>query len=250
MSDGIATEDTTVAGRPAPGDAEWKSTACILCECNCGIEVQLGGLDGRRLVRVRGDDAHPASKGYACEKPLRLDFYQNGPHRLTKPLRRRSDGTFEEIDWETAIREVREETGLEVSIVRPFDRIEYTFVMNGTRINKTVHYFLMEPTGGDLALHDHEFADVRWVTFADAASMLTFDTERALVARAALRASFSAFAAATSAMVRRIRLCGVAGSFRAGTSKRGNFAISAASIAILRLPYLVPVPLLASWPTM
>jgi anaerobic selenocysteine-containing dehydrogenase len=86
--------------------SEWKSTACILCECNCGIEVQLGGADGRRLVKVRGDDAHPASRGYACEKPSRLDFYQNGPHRLTKPLRRREDGTFEEIDWETAIREV------------------------------------------------------------------------------------------------------------------------------------------------
>ena len=84
----------------------WKSTACILCECNCGIEVELGGADGRRFVRVRGDDAHPASQGYACEKPARLDFYQNGPHRLTKPLRRRADGTFEEIDWDTAIREV------------------------------------------------------------------------------------------------------------------------------------------------
>ena len=90
----------------AASGSEWKSTACILCECNCGIEVQLGGADGRRLVRVRGDDAHPISQGYACEKPSRLDFYQNGPHRLTKPLRRRADGSFEEIDWETAIREV------------------------------------------------------------------------------------------------------------------------------------------------
>ena len=95
-----------MAEKPAASDTEWKSTACILCECNCGIEVQLGGADGRRLVRVRGDDAHPASMGYACEKPLRLDFYQNGPHRLTQPLRRRSDGTFEEVDWDTAIREV------------------------------------------------------------------------------------------------------------------------------------------------
>ena len=88
--------------------SDWKSTACILCECNCGIEVQLGGKDGRSLLRVRGDDAHPASRGYACEKPSRLDFYQNGPHRLTKPLRRRPDGSFEEIDWDTAIREVAE----------------------------------------------------------------------------------------------------------------------------------------------
>jgi anaerobic selenocysteine-containing dehydrogenase len=86
--------------------SDWKPNACILCECNCGIEVQLGGPDGRKLVRVRGDDAHPASKGYACEKASRVDFYQNGPHRLTKPLRRRADGSFEEIDWDTAIREV------------------------------------------------------------------------------------------------------------------------------------------------
>lgn len=37
-----------------------------------------------------------------------MDFYQNDPERLTKPLRRRADGTFEEIEWETAIREVAE----------------------------------------------------------------------------------------------------------------------------------------------
>ena len=88
--------------------APWQPTACILCECNCGIEVELGGTDGRRLVRVRGDDAHPASKGYACEKASRIDYYQNNPHRLTRPLKRRPDGGFNEIDWDTAIREVGE----------------------------------------------------------------------------------------------------------------------------------------------
>ena len=41
-----------------------------------------------------------------CEKALRLDHYQNGRHRLTSPLRRRADGSYEEIDWDTAIREV------------------------------------------------------------------------------------------------------------------------------------------------
>ncbi len=89
-----------------PNAPEWKPTACILCECNCGLEVQLGGEDGRRLIKVRGDKAHPSSEGYACEKPSRLDFYQNDEGRITKPLRRRKDGSFEEVDWETAIREV------------------------------------------------------------------------------------------------------------------------------------------------
>jgi ADP-ribose pyrophosphatase len=86
---------------------------------------------------------------------------------------------------ETALREVEEETGLEVRITGPFDDIEYWFVQSGTRIHKTVHYFLMEPVGGDLTKHDHEFDEVRWIPFDAAASMLTFETERALVARAA-----------------------------------------------------------------
>ena len=58
-------------------------------------------LDGRRLARIRGDKAHPASQGYTCNKAMRLDHYQNGRHRLTTPLQptsptgasRRSTGT-------------------------------------------------------------------------------------------------------------------------------------------------------------
>jgi anaerobic selenocysteine-containing dehydrogenase len=84
-------------------ETEWRQTACILCECNCGIEVR---LDGRTLASIRGDKAHPASRGYTCNKAMRLDHYQNGRHRLTSPLRRRPDGSYEEIDWDTAIREV------------------------------------------------------------------------------------------------------------------------------------------------
>jgi anaerobic selenocysteine-containing dehydrogenase len=88
--------------------AEWHKTACILCECNCGVEIRLG-VNGRSFDRIRGDKAHPASKGYTCEKALRLDHYQNGRgERLLSPMRRRSDGTYEEVDWDTAIREVAE----------------------------------------------------------------------------------------------------------------------------------------------
>jgi len=86
---------------------------------------------------------------------------------------------------QTAIREVGEETGLEVRISRPLDSIEYWFVQSGTRIHKTVHYFLMDQTGGDLGAHDHEFESVRWIAFDEAQHLLTFETERALVARAA-----------------------------------------------------------------
>src|SRR5437763_12304237 len=81
---------------------DWKPTACILCACNCGVEVQ---VEGAEIVRVKGDKAHPASKGYACEKAQRLAYYQRNP-RLTAPLRRRPDGTYEEVDWDAAIADV------------------------------------------------------------------------------------------------------------------------------------------------
>jgi len=83
--------------------AGWQRTACILCSINCGIEVQ---LEGRRLAKIRGDRAHPTSQGYTCEKPARLDHYQNGRHRLDSPLRKKPGGGFEPIDWDTALREV------------------------------------------------------------------------------------------------------------------------------------------------
>lgn len=122
--------------------------------------------------------------------------YEAGrPHLVIGARRRERDGRTwtlpkgtpkrGESTEQTAIREVAEETGLDVRITGPLDSIEYVFVQSGTRIHKTVHYFLMEPIGGDLAKHDHEFDQVRWVAFDDASTVLTFETERALVVRAA-----------------------------------------------------------------
>lgn len=81
----------------------WRQTACNLCYINCGVEVI---TQGRRIVKVRGDKAHPDTKGYACQKAQRLDYYQNQADRLTTPLRRRIDGTFEPVTWETALSEI------------------------------------------------------------------------------------------------------------------------------------------------
>lgn len=87
-------------------DETWKKTACVLCSLNCGLRVQTGGPDGRQILKLHGDDEHPVSKGYLCEKAQRLNFYQNGADRLRSPLRRRPDGSYEEIDWDTAIAEI------------------------------------------------------------------------------------------------------------------------------------------------
>ena len=85
---------------------------------------------------------------------------------------------------ETALREVREESGLEVAIETSVGAIEYWFVQAGTRIHKTVHYFVMTSTGGDIREHDHEFDDVRWFDIDAAERLMSHATERRLVAGA------------------------------------------------------------------
>ena len=62
--------------------------------------------DGRSIARTRGDESHPASKGYLCNKASRLNYYQDRANRLLSPMRRRSDGSYEEVSWDTAIGEI------------------------------------------------------------------------------------------------------------------------------------------------
>ncbi|MEO0605120.1 MAG: molybdopterin-dependent oxidoreductase, partial [Myxococcota bacterium] len=83
--------------------SSWHSTACILCSENCGLQVK---LDGRRFAAIRGDKAHPHSKGYLCQKAGRLDAYQNHADRLRSPLERQPDGSYRPIDWDTAIQRI------------------------------------------------------------------------------------------------------------------------------------------------
>jgi len=89
----------------SPATPEWKSTSCILCSINCGLHVQ---VEEGHFRKIRGDKGNPRSRGYTCEKPARLDHYQHHADRLSHPLRRRPDGRFEAIDWDTAIAEVAE----------------------------------------------------------------------------------------------------------------------------------------------
>ena len=80
---------------------------------------------------------------------------------------------------QTALREVREETGLDVRIEGFIDSINYWFASatDGTRFHKTVLFYLMSATGGDVSLHDHEFDVVRWVPVDEALKTLTYENE-------------------------------------------------------------------------
>ena len=85
---------------------------------------------------------------------------------------------------ETAVREVAEETGVVSQVVAPLGTIDFWFVENGRRIHKTVHHFLLRPTGGALSDADHEVAEVAWVPLSEVTTRLAHGDERALASRA------------------------------------------------------------------
>ena len=85
---------------------------------------------------------------------------------------------------ETALREVREETGLEVAIEESLGEIEYWFTHPPERVHKRVHFYLMRMLGGSLDAHDPEFDVVEWFPAGRAQGLLTFPTEAEIVRRA------------------------------------------------------------------
>ncbi len=80
-------------------------TACILCSRNCGLTVE---IENGKFVKIHGDDEHPISKGYICQKAARLEHYQNHDDRLGQPLKRQADGSFTPLSWEVALEEIAE----------------------------------------------------------------------------------------------------------------------------------------------
>ncbi len=82
---------------------EWQKSACNICYINCGVEML---VEGGRITKVRGDRENPKSQGYICNKAARIPYYVHHKDRLTTPLRRRADGGFDAIDWDTAIAEI------------------------------------------------------------------------------------------------------------------------------------------------
>ncbi len=86
---------------------------------------------------------------------------------------------------DAAVREVREETGLEAQIEADLGEIRYFYVWERVRVRKTVRFFLMSATGGDVSLHDHEMEDVRWFELKSALKKAAYRGEREVLERAA-----------------------------------------------------------------
>jgi anaerobic selenocysteine-containing dehydrogenase len=80
-------------------------TFCRICEAHCGM---VATVEDGVVTKLRPDKEHPLSRGEACPKGIAMVDVQNDPDRVTRPLRRREDGEFEEVAWETALAEIGE----------------------------------------------------------------------------------------------------------------------------------------------
>lgn len=114
----------------------------------------------------------------AARRTRRGDLAWGLPKGLVEP---------DETREQTAVREVREETGLEADVEASLGEIRYFYVWEGVRVRKVVHFFLMRATGGDVSQHDHEMEDVRWFPLSKALRRATYKGEREVLQRAAER---------------------------------------------------------------
>lgn len=99
----VTAVDPSVSSTPLAASATDLATVCVLCSHNCGVRVD---VEDNRIVAVRPDKTNPITAGYICNKAATIVNYVEHDQRVEHPLRRRADGSFERIDWNTAITEI------------------------------------------------------------------------------------------------------------------------------------------------
>lgn len=90
----------------------------------------------------------------------------------------------DETPEQAAAREVREETGVTAELIEKLGDIEYSYERRRGRVAKRVSFYLFEYRSGDVADHDHEIEEARWIPLAEAARELTYEGERSMASRA------------------------------------------------------------------
>lgn len=88
---------------------------------------------------------------------------------------------------DAALREVREETGVDAEVVDRLGEVKYWYQRDGQRVAKVVAFFLLRYVSGSLDDHDHEVETARWMPLEEAARALSHAGERDMAARAAAR---------------------------------------------------------------
>lgn len=125
-------------------------------------ETSAGGVvfkkeGNQRLILV---SQHSAHHGWVFPKGLVGDHYEG------------------EQEEETAVREVKEETGIEAKIVKRLPPVDYFYRLEKQTIHKTVQYFLMEFSGGKIEDHDWEMEKVEWLPMEEVEKRLTYKSDQ------------------------------------------------------------------------
>jgi 8-oxo-dGTP pyrophosphatase MutT (NUDIX family) len=93
----------------------------------------------------------------------------------------------EESPEEAARREVAEEAGVQGELIGELGDVHYRYQRRRRRVAKRVRFFLYRYSSGDVADHDHEIEEARWMPLEQAARELTYEGEREMVRRAMSR---------------------------------------------------------------
>jgi 8-oxo-dGTP pyrophosphatase MutT (NUDIX family) len=164
----------------------------------------------RRGRATKGAARQPAAKAKPKPKPKTKKLPTQREVSAGGVVYRRADGAIEvvlasrrtrrgDLAWglakggiergesreEAALREVREETGLDATIEADLGDTRYIYVWEDVRIRKRVHFFLMRHTGGDVDDRDDEMEEVRWFPLERALKRAAYRGERDVLARAA-----------------------------------------------------------------
>lgn len=85
---------------------------------------------------------------------------------------------------EAALREVKEEGGVEAEIIGKVGDSKYIYTFKGEKIFKVVTVFLMKYISGDPKDHDYEMEDAGWFEVEEALKILSFSNDKLLLKRA------------------------------------------------------------------
>ena len=123
-------------------------------------------------------------RGGACVVIVPTRLAANGSKVLALPKGHPEDG---ESPVDAALREVREEAGVEARLVEPLGDVRYWYTRDGRRIAKVVSFFLLDYVSGAVDDHDFEVEHACWMPLEEAARELTYAGEREMAARALSR---------------------------------------------------------------
>lgn len=140
-----------------------KKIFCGICEASCGL---IATVQDGEILKLRGDPDHPQSQGFICPKGASFASIRNDPDRILRPLQRQADGSFREVDWDTALDDIgarlragikhhgRESLGVYLGNPNAWNFGAFLFLVGFAAALKTRHFY----SPGSLDINNYRVA--------------------------------------------------------------------------------------------